>query len=602
MNFLYLTILSPLIGFFILSFFFRYLSEKSISIIGISSVGGSLFFSIYIFLEFFKNNQIIFIQKTFTWIKIDNFIINCTLILDKLSLMMLFVVIFIGFLVHVFSVWYMKNQDRYPDFFAYTNIFISSMIILVLSDNFLFMYFGWESVSICSYLLIGFYYKDKQNGKFAIKSFLMTRISDVFLICSFFILYNEFHTLNFSEISKILSFDLLNHSSILNYVPIMLLIGAVGKSAQFPLHVWIPSAMVGPTPVSALIHAATMVTAGVYLISRTYFIFSLTPKILFLISIIGSITLLSAAFLALFQTDIKKILAYSTISQIGYMFLALGLIKWEVSIFHLMNHAFFKALLFLLSGSIIFSCLHEKNIFKMGGLNKKIPFVYFCMLISGASLASFPMTSGFFSKEKILIGILNYNFYFLIVALLGTFITTLYISRMILYVFHGKIRIYKFQEKNILHNIPLIILTIFSTFLGPFLFSKLINLEIDKNNISNFKEIILSFFSIILNFFGTLISIFLWKKYNKLPERCFYLSLKKKFTNISFDIIYDYIFTKTYLKIVKILKNDPMNKFINLLKYIIFLCIKYFSFITNGYLRRYILLTSLGATFLLFFI
>ncbi|MDE5285355.1 MAG: NADH-quinone oxidoreductase subunit L, partial [Buchnera aphidicola] len=301
-----------------------------------------------------------------------------------------------------------------------------------------FMYFGWEGVSICSYLLIGFYYTELKNNYYAFKAFIITRISDIFLMVAFFLIYQKYQTFNFQEIKLILKYS-TEYDYSLYLINILLFIGVIGKSAQLPLQNWLTSAMVGPTPVSALIHAATMVTAGVYLISRNYFLFVLTPEVLYFISIISILTILISSFSALVQNNIKRILAYSTISQIGYMFLALGVQAWNAAIIHLITHAIFKALLFLSAGSLIIHCNNEKNIFNMNCLYKNIPFLYLNFLISGASLLSFPiLTSGFYSKENILFSILNSGHINLFIfACFGSFLTSMYVSRMILVIFHG---------------------------------------------------------------------------------------------------------------------------------------------------------------------
>lgn len=308
---------------------------------------------------------------------VGDFNIGFNLVLDGLSLTMLSVVTGVGFLIHMYASGTCAVKG-YSRFFAYTNLFIASMVVLVLADNLLLMYLGWEGVGLCSYLLIGFYYTDPKNGAAAMKAFVVTRVGDVFLAFALFILYNELGTLNFREMVELAPAHFADGNNMLMWATLMLLGGAVGKSAQLPLQTWLADAMAGPTPVSALIHAATMVTAGVYLIARTHGLFLMTPEVLHLVGIVGAVTLLLAGFAALVQTDIKRVLAYSTMSQIGYMFLALGVQAWDAAIFHLMTHAFFKALLFTASGSVILACHHEQNIFKMGGLRKSIPLVYLC--------------------------------------------------------------------------------------------------------------------------------------------------------------------------------------------------------------------------------
>ena len=300
------------------------------------------------------------------------------------------------------------------------------------------------------------------------KAFVVTRVGDVFLAFALFILYNELGTLNFREMVELAPAHFAAGNNMLWWATLMLLGGAVGKSAQLPLQTWLADAMAGPTPVSALIHAATMVTAGVYLIARTHGLFLMTPEILHLVGIVGAVTLVLAGFAALVQTDIKRVLAYSTMSQIGYMFLALGVQAWDAAIFHLMTHAFFKALLFLSSGSVILACHHEQNIFKMGGLRKSIPLVYVCFLVGGAALAALPLiTAGFFSKDEILAGAMaNGHINLMVAGLVGAFMTSLYTFRMIFIVFHGKEQIHAHAGKGITHHLPLIVLLVLSTFVG----------------------------------------------------------------------------------------------------------------------------------------
>ncbi|HCN6870213.1 TPA: NADH-quinone oxidoreductase subunit L, partial [Escherichia coli] len=383
MNMLALTIILPLIGFVLLAFSRGRWSENVSAIVGVGSVGLAALVTAFIGVDFFANGEQSYSQPLWTWMSVGDFNIGFNLVLDGLSLTMLSVVTGVGFLIHMYASWYMRGEEGYSRFFAYTNLFIASMVVLVLADNLLLMYLGWEGVGLCSYLLIGFYYTDPKNGAAAMKAFVVTRVGDVFLAFALFILYNELGTLNFREMVELAPAHFADGNNMLMWATLMLLGGAVGKSAQLPLQTWLADAMAGPTPVSALIHAATMVTAGVYLIARTHGLFLMTPEVLHLVGIVGAVTLLLAGFAALVQTDIKRVLAYSTMSQIGYMFLALGVQAWDAAIFHLMTHAFFKALLFLASGSVILACHHEQNIFKMGGLRKSIPLVYLCFLVGG---------------------------------------------------------------------------------------------------------------------------------------------------------------------------------------------------------------------------
>ena len=430
MNVLFLTLLFPLIGWFILAFSRGRLSEGAAAVIGVGSVGLSALTTAWIMWQFNTAPPAdgVYTQTLWQWMSVDGLAPSFTLYLDGLSLTMLGVVTGVGFLIHMFASWYMRGEEGYSRFLSYTNLFIFSMLLLVLGDNLMTLFFGWEGVGLCSYLLIGFYYKHVPNGNAALKAFIVTRIGDVFLMIGLFLLFLNLGTLNIQELMVLAPQKYAAGDTWLWLATLMLLGGAVGKSAQLPLQTWLADAMAGPTPVSALIHAATMVTAGVYLIARTNGLFLLTPGILELVGIVGGVTLVLAGFAALVQTDIKRILAYSTMSQIGYMFLALGVGAWDAAIFHLMTHAFFKALLFLASGSVIHACHHEQNIFKMGGLWKKLPLAYASFIVGGSALAALPLiTVGFYSKDEILWeAFASGNSGLLYAGLLGAFMTSIY--------------------------------------------------------------------------------------------------------------------------------------------------------------------------------
>ncbi|WP_129503889.1 NADH-quinone oxidoreductase subunit L, partial [Aeromonas veronii] len=435
MSLLYLTFLFPLLGWLVLAFSLGRFGERTSALIGVGSIGLSALTTLWVGIDFLGNPPEggVYVQRLWQWMAVGNFTPSFSLALDGLSLTMLGVVTGVGFFIHLFASWYMRGEEGYSRFFTYTNLFIASMLFLVLADDLLFVYLGWEGVGLCSYLLIGFYYKDRKNGAAALKAFVVTRVGDVFLAIGLFILYRELGTLNIHELLVRAPTLFAEGSPALSLACLMLLGGAVGKSAQLPLQTWLADAMAGPTPVSALIHAATMVTAGVYLIARTHGLFLLAPEILHLVGLVGAITLVLAGFAALVQTDIKRILAYSTMSQIGYMFLALGVGAWEGAIFHLMTHAFFKALLFLSAGAVIVACHHEQNIFKMGGLRKSLPLVYACFLVGGSALAALPLvTSGFYSKDAILWQVeASGQSALLWAGLVGAFLTSLYTFRLI---------------------------------------------------------------------------------------------------------------------------------------------------------------------------
>jgi NADH-quinone oxidoreductase subunit L len=470
MNLLFLTFLFPLLGFVLLAFARNRVSENTAALIGVGSIGLSALSTLWVGLDFFRNPPVdgAYTQALWTWIDVEGFAAQFALRLDGLSLTMLGVITGVGFFIHLFASWYMRGEDGYERFFAYMNLFVASMLFLVLGDNLLFLYFGWEGVGLCSYLLIGFYYRDPANGLAARKAFVVTRVGDTFMAIGLFLLFREIGTLNIQEALTLAPQHFAAGSTTITIIALLLLGGAVGKSAQLPLQTWLPDAMAGPTPVSALIHAATMVTAGVYLIARTHTLFELSPFALDMVGIVGAATLVLAGFAALVQTDIKRVLAYSTMSQIGYMFLALGAGAWSAAVFHLMTHAFFKALLFLAAGAVIVACHHEQDIFKMGGLRKKLPLVYACFLVGGGALAALPfVTAGFYSKDEILWeAYASGHMELLIAGLVGAFLTSIYTFRMIFIVFHGAEQTHAHELKGISYSLPLLVLLVLSTGIG----------------------------------------------------------------------------------------------------------------------------------------
>ncbi|MBP2844006.1 NADH-quinone oxidoreductase subunit L [Dickeya oryzae] len=575
MNLLYLTILFPLIGFLLLAFSRGRWSENVSATIGVGSIGLAALVTGGVVMDFLSQQQpggvTFFSQHLWSWMTVGKFDIGVTLALDGLSLTMLSVVTGVGFFIHLFASWYMRGEEGYSRFFAYTNLFIASMVVLVLSDNLLLMYLGWEGVGLCSYLLIGFYYTNPNNGAAAMKAFIVTRVGDVFLAIALFILYRELGTLNFRDLMVLAPQHFAEGSPAITWATLMLLGGAVGKSAQLPLQTWLADAMAGPTPVSALIHAATMVTAGVYLIARTHGLFLLAPDILHLVANVGAITLLLAGFAALVQTDIKRVLAYSTMSQIGYMFLALGVQAWDAAIFHLMTHAFFKALLFLSSGSVILACHHEQNIFKMGGLRKTIPLVYACFLVGGAALAALPMvTAGFFSKDEILAGAwANGHINLVVAGLVGAFMTSLYTFRMIFIVFHGEAKTKAHAGKGISHHLPLLVLLVLSTFVGAQIALPLHGVLPATTELEHGQVMTLEIASGVVAIAGILLAAALWLGKRQLVTSVANSALGRFFSTWwfhawGFDWLYDKVFVKPYLAIATLLQRDPLNALMNI--------------------------------------
>lgn len=439
-NLLFLTFLAPLIGFVVLAFGRKHLSENLATAIGVGSVGVSAITTALIGFAFFTHppEAGVYTQTLWTWMQVGGFAPQFALRLDGLSLTMLGVITGVGFFIHLFASWYMRGDEAFGRFFSYMNLFVASMVFLVLGDNLLFLFLGWEGVGLASYLLIGFWYTDPANGTAARKAFIVTRVGDTFLAIGLFLLFRDLGTLDIQQILSTAPQHYQPGTQTITWIAFLVLGGACGKSAQIPLQTWLPDAMAGPTPVSALIHAATMVTAGVYLIARTHTLFELAPLAQEWVGIIGAITLLVAGFTALMQTDIKRVLAYSTMSQIGYMFLALGAGAWSAAVFHLMTHAFFKALLFLSAGSVILACHHEQDMFRMGGLRRHIPFVFWMMVIGTLALVAIPPLAGYFSKDEILEeAYANGHHGLWLAGTFGAFLTGVYSFRLIFVTFFG---------------------------------------------------------------------------------------------------------------------------------------------------------------------
>ena len=575
MNLLFLTCLFPLLGWLLLAFSRGRLSENLAALIGVGSVGLSALTAAWVIWQFnvAPPQDGVYTQLLWQWMNVAGFAPNFTLYLDGLSVTMLGVVTGVGFLIHLFASWYMRGEEGYSRFFAYTNLFIASMLFLVLGDNLLFLYFGWEGVGLCSYLLIGFYFKHVPNGNAALKAFIVTRIGDVFMAIGLFILLLNLGTLNIQELLVLAPQKYVEGDTWLWLATLMLLGGAVGKSAQLPLQTWLADAMAGPTPVSALIHAATMVTAGVYLIARTHGLFLLTPEILELVGIVGGVTLVLAGFAALVQTDIKRILAYSTMSQIGYMFLALGVGAWDAAIFHLMTHAFFKALLFLASGSVIHACHHEQNIFKMGGLWKKLPLAYASFIVGGAALAALPLlTAGFYSKDEILWEAFASGHSGLLYAgLAGAFLTSLYTFRLIFIAFHGEAKSEAHAGHGIAHNLPLAVLIVLSTVVGALITPPLAGvLPQSVGHAGGDAKHSLELASGVIAIAGIVLAALLF-----LGQRRFATAVAQSapgrllsawwFAAWGFDWLYDKLFVRPYLLICRLLGRDPIDLSIGLL-------------------------------------
>lgn len=570
----------PLIGFMILAVYGSKLSKQAIAFIGVGSVGLSALLTLVIGLAFIKDPIIghHYVQNLWTWFTIGKFSPTVALFLDPLSLTFTFVITFVGFLIHLYSAEFMENDEGYARYFAYMNLFIGSMLVLVLANDLLLLYMGWEGVGLCSFLLIGFWYKDPVNSAAALKAFVVTRVGDTLMIVGLFLLLSSFGTLNINTILGTAPTVWDENSTIAFWGAFLLLGGALGKSAQVPLQTWLPDAMAGPSPVSALIHAATMVTAGVYLISRMHVLFELAPAALALVGAIGAVTLIIGGFSALVQSDIKRVLVYSTISQIGYMFLAMGLGAWSAAIFHFFIHAFFKSLLFLGAGAIIIALDQEHDLHKMGGLRKRMPVVFWTFLCGSGALAALPLiTAGFYSKDPIIEYAMSSdkgsNGLWL-AAILGAFITSIYTFRMVFLAFFGtqKAKVSHYPGNRI--KIPLIVLAIFSIFLGfielpkwmgnftPF--SSFLNSTLPSVALKSTAAINDAFIQIITIFFSLLGIYIAWVLY-KSPKlttsyknRALYNFLKKGW---GFDWLYDNALVKPIVWLAKIDQADFIDKF-----------------------------------------
>ena len=448
-------LLSPFVGFLFNVFFGKSVSKNVSGYIGTFAVIMSFIITILLFLEVNNTHSAIEI-KLFDWISLDKFTVGFGFLFDQLSLLWLLFVTGIGSLIHLYSVSYMHDDENMNKFFAYLNLFIFFMIMLVIGNNLLVMFIGWEGVGLCSYLLIGFWYKNQEYNDAAKKAFIMNRIGDLGLLIGIFILAYSFGCLDYTNLQIAIAKTGNLHLDMLPIAAFCLFIGACGKSAQIPLYTWLPDAMAGPTPVSALIHAATMVTAGIFMITRLNYIFDLAPIIQNLIAIVGAITALVAATIGLVQNDIKKVLAYSTVSQLGLMFMALGFGAYEVAVFHVITHAFFKACLFLGSGSVIHALHGEQDMRNMGGLKKVMPITFWTMMISTLAISGIFPFAGFWSKDEILMTAFHNNIALWIVGSVASILTAFYMFRLMYLTFFKEFRGTE-KQKSHLHESPALI-------------------------------------------------------------------------------------------------------------------------------------------------
>ncbi|WMJ74441.1 NADH-quinone oxidoreductase subunit L [Cytophagaceae bacterium ABcell3] len=468
-NLVFLIPLLPLIGFLIIGLGGKKLSKKLAGIIGCTSVLGSFLIVLTLLFPFMMGTMEPFTVSYFEWITVGDVDIRFSFLIDSLSTLMMTIVTGVGFFIHVYSAGYMHDDKGYARYFAYLNLFIFSMLLLVMGSNFIVLFAGWEGVGLCSYLLIGFWFKRNDFNNAAKKAFIMNRVGDLAFLLGIILIFVTFGSFEFDVVFEQARtmFTPEIASGVIFAITLLLFIGATGKSAQIPLYTWLPDAMAGPTPVSALIHAATMVTAGIYMIVRCNVLYTLAPATLEIILVIGLATAIITATIGLVQNDIKKVLAYSTVSQLGFMFIAIGLGAYSVAIFHVTTHAFFKALLFLGSGSVIHAMSGEQDLRSMGGLKKVLPVTYFTFLVGTLAISGIPPFAGFFSKDEILAHAFEHSPIIWAIVLIGAALTAFYMFRLFFLTFHGSFRGTESQKSHLhespsIMTIPLIVLAVLS--------------------------------------------------------------------------------------------------------------------------------------------
>ena len=634
-------IFSSLFNSILIGVFGKYFGRQSVIFMALLTMIISLFFTLIILFEILFNQNIIIIDFYNLFI-INEIKINIGFLFDSLTSIMLLVVIGISTFVHIFTAGYMSHDPFIVRFYTYLGFFTFFMVILITSDNFLQLFVGWEGVGVCSYLLINFWYNRVAANKAAIKAMLMNRIADVFFIFAIILILFYFKTVNYIIVFSLIDFlqyvtlfIFFMEIKIIDLILFLLFLGAIGKSAQIGLHTWLPDAMEGPTPVSSLLHAATMVTAGVFLLIRCSFIFEKSNAILFLIILFGSITALFSALVATYQYDIKKIIAYSTCSQLGYMFFSSGLSNYNITLFHLFNHAFFKALLFLGAGSIISSLLDEQDMRKMGALVYKLPFTYISILIGSLAILGFPFLTGFYSKDILLeTTYISYSLdalYIYIMGILTAFFTAMYSMKLIFFVFISKTNIYNknivLQENNIFILIPLFSLSILSIFIG-YLFSEIfigigtnylqnsIFIEFEHyNNIEmEFLSPLIKLMPLIWTFLGLYLSYVFFYKLNikkkvlnikmfRIKQNLYEFFFNAGFFNFIYNKIYLYFFILFYEINVKNIEKGLFEWFGPVGFYLFFRKISYNVRLLSPYfINITLLIIFLNIIFLLYFI
>ncbi|MFZ4398826.1 MAG: NADH-quinone oxidoreductase subunit L [Bacteroidales bacterium] len=619
---LLLILIFPLIGFVVSGLSGNKISKLFIGILASTMVFIPFVCSVIIATHVSENSISL---KLFDWIQFEDFSVSLSFFADPLTALMLLIITGVGFLIHVYSIGYMWNDEGIRRFFSYMNLFIFFMLILVLSSNYLVMFIGWEGVGLCSYLLIGFWYSEHANNNAAKKAFIMNRIGDLGFLLALFLIFTTYNSLEFSTVFGGAA-RLTTSNNTLFWICVLLFMGATGKSAQIPLYTWLPDAMAGPTPVSALIHAATMVTAGIYMIARSSILFVLVPEVLGIIAIVGITTALLAATIAIFQNDIKKVLAYSTVSQLGYMFAALGVGGFSAAMFHLTTHAFFKALLFLAAGSVIHALSGEQDIHKMGGLSKKIKITSIVFLAGCIAISGIPPFSGFFSKDEILTSLFEKNPLLWILGVAGALMTAFYMFRLYFLVFKGN---YKGDEKTNeqIHEspkvmtIPLIVLALFAIgggwiglpawtgaqhllnmYLSP-VFSASSQILIKNSPLPLSEEMILILTSVIVVLISVICAWFIYLKKYKLYQNKMPVFFKIFEARYWVDEIYVFLFVKPILwmsdTFYKIIEIKWLDGIVNGIGIIVVRTGNRLRYIQNGFTEFYVFMIVLGIIALL---
>ena len=632
-----MALIFPLMAGILAGFFGKKIGKLFTNFVTIFGVLASLVISTYLLIIILETPSLIFNQNVYTWLEIGAYNFSIGLLVDNLTVSMMVIVNFISLMVHVYTIGYMHNDPGYHRFFCYISLFTFAMLSLVMANNFLQLFFGWEAVGVMSYLLIGFWYTKESAIKANFKAFIINRVGDMFLILGIALLFSLFGSLDYEQIFN--NADSIKLQTIMlspawevpsiTLACLLLFGGAMGKSAQMPLHVWLPDSMEGPTPISALIHAATMVTAGVFMLARMSPLFELSASALSFVLIVGSVTAISTGLLGLVQYDIKRVIAYSTLSQLGYMVVAAGVSAYSASLFHLMTHAFFKALLFLAAGSVIVALHHEQDIRKMGGLRSKLPITYITSLIGSLALIGFPGFSGFFSKDALIEAVSHSDAYASDFAyycvLIGVFVTSLYTFRLFFVVFHGQLKEENkhVKEPQLSILIPLIFLAIPSMLIawptvGPMVFNGFFsNSIIQPTSIDlfgyqytdsyHFLTHSLSGPVVYIAIIGIFVSYFLYLIKTELPDKLavifkpFYQVLINKYY---FDYLYENIFARFFNQLGKSLWNIGDIKFID--NFIVNGTAERVGYISNrlrqlqsGYIYHYALMMVLGLSMFL---